>query len=205
MTDNYKAVVEYDIKRFLAGDPQEMAALAGLKIENNRIIVPLFNEKFTLDILNGAIRSLTKPEQEPTSYQKMFILHHLLETKPQAQLSGEYVTIRSIKDAWVHEKAFENAGTKPLARAFSGRLADFIKVARQLGGQTAAGGDYSFILHALPLIPLQIIFWDGEEDIPAAANILFDKNITDFTHPEDVIGLGEAAADLIIAYGENLT
>ncbi|MDO4541288.1 MAG: DUF3786 domain-containing protein [Bacillota bacterium] len=200
--DNYAEVVKYDKKRFLQRDPLKMAANTRLKIQGDEIIAPLFNREFKVNIHTGDI---TAPNGEkPTSYQQMFIYHHLIEAKEGAELKGEYVTIAGIKDAWVHQRAFENAGTRPLAGEFSGRPQDFKKAGDILGAESISGGDGAFILKALPMIPLKIIFWDGEEGIPAAANILFDPSITDFTHPEDVIGLGEAAADLLIEQGKLL-
>ncbi len=48
---------------------------------------------------------------------------------------------------------------------------------------------------AFPCIPLQFIFWDGDDEFPAQANILFDKNITDFTHEETVVLIAEEGVD----------
>ncbi len=199
--DNYWAVAEYDKQRFLQGNAAVMAKNTRLHIEDNHIIVPLFLEYLTVDMKTGAINYQDKKREEPSVFQKMLIYHHLLEAREGAEITGDFITIRGVKDAWVHERAFENAGTKPLAQAFEGNLAAFKAVGKNMGLETAQGGDQSFILPALPMIPLKIIFWDGEEDIPAAANILFDPSITDFTHPEDVIGLGEAAAELFIKKG----
>ena len=40
---------------------------------------------------------------------------------------------------------------------------------------------------------LEVVFWDGDEEFPAQANILFDGDITDFLHEETVVCV---AADL---------
>jgi hypothetical protein len=36
-------------------------------------------------------------------------------------------------------------------------------------------------------MPIRFLFWDGDEEFPAQANILFDENITEFTHEETVV------------------
>ncbi|MBQ8184320.1 MAG: DUF3786 domain-containing protein [Lachnospiraceae bacterium] len=43
-------------------------------------------------------------------------------------------------------------------------------------------------------MPLTVVFWDGDEEFGAQANILFDGDITDFLHEETVVLL---AADLV--------
>lgn len=202
--DNYALVVQHDISRFLQKDPQKISEYTGLVIEKDHIIAPLFNEDFKVNIHSGEVTFARDNKGEPSSLQKMVILHHLVEVKESPILAGEYVTIAGVKDAWVHQRAFENAGTIPLAREFSGRVEDFATAGKNLGGEAVPGGDHAFILKAFPMIPLKIIFWDGEEGIPPAANILFDKNITDFTHPEDVVGLGEMGAALLIDQGKLL-
>lgn len=202
--DNYALVVQHDMSRFLQKDPQKIQEYTGLVIEGDYLIVPLFNQNFKVNIHSGEVTFAQPGNEEPTSLQKMVILHHLVEVKENPVLTGEFVTIAAIKDAWVHQRAFENNGTTPLAREFAGRTEDFVKAGKALGGQVITGGDHAFILKAFPRIPLKIIFWDGEEGIPAAANILFDKNITDFTHPEDVVGLGEMGAALLIDQGKLL-
>ena len=43
-------------------------------------------------------------------------------------------------------------------------------------------------------MPLTVLFWDGDEEFEAQANILFDADITDFIHEETVVCV---AADLV--------
>ncbi|MEG2638616.1 MAG: DUF3786 domain-containing protein [Clostridiales bacterium] len=198
--DNYELVVEYDKTRFLKKNPIKIAEYANLTIEDeNYIIVPHFNQEYAINLKTAAIFNTNDDSAPIPVMTRMVILHHLIEIKPHAKAANEFVTIHSLKDACVHEKAFNNRATIPLAKYFSNNLPSFIAAGKKLGGEISTGGDHSFILYAFPSIPLKFIFWDGDEEIPAAANILFDKNITDFTHPEDTIGLGEMGADLILS------
>ena len=49
---------------------------------------------------------------------------------------------------------------------------------------------------------LDVLFWDGDDEFPAQANMLFDSNITDFMHEENVVGVAsDAAAFLAEAAG----
>ena len=45
----------------------------------------------------------------------------------------------------------------------------------------------SFLLPAFACIPVKLMFWDGDDEFPAQANILFDKSATDFNHIESIV------------------
>ena len=34
---------------------------------------------------------------------------------------------------------------------------------------------------------MRYLFWDGDDEFPAQANILFDKNVVDFIHVESTV------------------
>ena len=56
-----------------------------------------------------------------------------------------------------------------------------------MGGTKEKYGDVSVRIQAFPKINLTYIFWDGDEEFPAKANVLFDKNIVEFVHEETVV------------------
>ena len=50
------------------------------------------------------------------------------------------------------------------------------------------------MLHAFDWMPVAVLFWDGDDEFAAQANLLFDADITDFIHEETVCCI---AADVI--------
>ena len=60
-----------------------------------------------------------------------------------------------------------------------------------LGGRPLPQGDAGYQILAFDCMPLQFIFWDGDDEFPAQANILFDADITDFLHEETVVCVGD--------------
>ena len=69
---------------------------------------------------------------------------------------------------------------------------------RRIKGKQERFGDVSFTLQAFPKISLTYIFWDGDEEFPASANILFDDQIANWTHPESVPVLAETGTRKLI-------
>ena len=40
---------------------------------------------------------------------------------------------------------------------------------------------------------MRVLFWDADDEFPAQANLLFDKNATDFIHVESVVTIASQA------------
>jgi len=73
--------------------------------------------------------------------------------------------------------------TDPLGKTFGGDYLIFSETMCKLGGVfdgKLRSDRYSWLLKALPKIPLQIIYNDGDDEFPCEVQILFDKNATRF-------------------------
>ena len=73
--------------------------------------------------------------------------------------------------------------TDPLGKTFNGDYVTFSETMCRLGGVfngKLKSGGYSWLLKALPKIPLQIIYNDGDDEFPCEVQILFDKNASLF-------------------------
>ena len=51
-----------------------------------------------------------------------------------------------------------------------------------MGGQKLSHSDAGYELLAFSCIPVRFLFWDGDDEFPAQANILFDKSATDYIY-----------------------
>ena len=73
--------------------------------------------------------------------------------------------------------------TDPLGKTFGGDYVTFSETMCRLGGVfdgKLRSDRYSWLLKALPKIPLQIIYNDGDDEFPCEVQILFDKNAARF-------------------------
>jgi hypothetical protein len=50
-------------------------------------------------------------------------------------------------------------------------------------------GDVSVLVRALPLVPIALILWRGDEEFPPEGNILFDRSIIGLFSAEDIAWL----------------
>jgi hypothetical protein len=65
-----------------------------------------------------------------------------------------------------------------------------LKVATEMYGAVPfTQGDVSVVVTALPLVPVALILWKGDEEFPAEGNILFDRSIIGILSAEDIAWL----------------
>lgn len=73
------------------------------------------------------------------------------------------------------------------ADAFSGKVEQLWNVCQQMGGrrpEILAGADVAWEFDVFPFFPVQLRFWDKDEEFPAQIKLLWDKNALKFMHFE---------------------
>ena len=93
-------------------------------------------------------------------------------------LGQEWVTGKGIPGG---DLFFQGPHEMPLAALkehFGSNPELIIDAGKRLGGEPAEFGDASIRLQALPRLPMVIAIWQGDDEFPANASILFDKSIS---------------------------
>ncbi|HJB28148.1 MAG TPA: DUF3786 domain-containing protein [Candidatus Blautia faecavium] len=201
--DQYKEVCEKWRKEFLAMDVEAAAQkLTGILVTEEEIRLTYFKEPCAISRVTGKAKNL-KTGEEIEDFRNLMILYHLFYySKEVPFLSGEWVPFRQLKTAGIFDQAYRKMVLEPLAKKFSGKLDLLEKAAEGLGYEKKSYGDISVEIPVFDCLSLILIFWDGDEEYPAQANFLFDKNIIDFTHPETVVLIAEESAARVIQAGE---
>ena len=119
--------------------------------------------------------------------EQVLILHYMIGTK--GAVSGNWVAYREIPGAAFYFSAFVKRAIDPLKKIFGDDASRLGPVAEILGGAPIDAGDAAFEFKVLPKAPIQVILWEGDEEFPSEANILFDDTIGDILPPEDIAWL----------------
>jgi hypothetical protein len=114
-------------------------------------------------------------------------------------LSGNWVSYREIPGASFYYSAFVKRAVDPLKNTFGQNTEGLLKAGKLLGGRPIDTGDVGYEFRLLPNVPLRIILWAGDDEFAAAANILFDKNISGILSPEDIAWLAGMLVYRLIA------
>lgn len=193
---NYEKVFQHFQTLFLEKNIDETAKILQLKTDREYLYVLFFYEICRVKKATGEI--VGEKEQEISVMDRLTIMHHLCCYEKFAQESNRKVPFREIKEAAVFEMAYNRMALEPLKKAFQGHGNELLKAGLKIGGTQEKFGDASITLQAFPKISLTYIFWDGDEEFSAAANILFDNRITQWTHPESVPVLAETGTRRLI-------
>lgn len=79
--------------------------------------------------------------------------------------------------------------TGPVIERFSGDLDGFRKAAEALGGRRLDLADAAYSFAVLPKVPVQILFWDKDEDFEAGVSVLFDRSVERHFAADGIWGL----------------
>ena len=140
---------------------------------------------------------------EPTIWVKIFLLIYLTRASGRRP-SGEWVAYRELPNTVSKSKSFEACGAR-IAAQFDGDRAGLEQAARRLDGEPTVFGSapVCYRFQALPRVPLLLLFWDREEEFPARASLLLDRQVLDYLDQEALVFLAEAFASRLL--GEDLS
>jgi hypothetical protein len=188
---NYEMLCEDWRKRFLTMDQNDICArLPEVKMKDEHLTLWHFGRQFAVNRTDGAITVLS--DDKPVDITpKMNIYTLFWYCSPDALLSGEWAAFRELKDGAPFSTAFQNGIAEPLAATFTGNENRLISAVQKLRGQRLQ--DNGFVIPAFDCIPVKLHLWDADDEFPAQANILFDKNATDYIHIESIVTIASEA------------
>lgn len=204
LADNYIKLCDIWREKFLTWDHEAAMKNVGLAdgIHEDCLELDYFGVPFRIDRKTGVITDTTDPGKVQSFNTQMCLYHLLYYAVDKPKLSGQWVPFRDVPTTGVFDGAYQKTIIEPFAKVFSGRTEALKRAGEKLGFIPLNYGDVSFQAEAFRCLPLRIIFWDGDDEYPAQANMLFDYHITQFTHPETVVCLaGQFASRLIHAAG----
>ncbi len=125
-------------------------------------------------------------------------LLHYLVMADGTPAADRWVSFRGLPDGLFYAQAFAGHEEAIVAQRYGADLAAFRAAAAGLGGQPLDLADASFRFQALPRLALAALLWEGDEEFPARAHILFDEHAGHYLPTEDLSGLGDWLAHRLI-------
>ncbi|MDK2943079.1 MAG: hypothetical protein PWP56_2592 [Acetobacterium sp.] len=197
--DNYKNVCEYWRLKTLETDFRERYVALGLPGYNdNNLPITYFGVDYEINRSDAKIHSIEKPEEELDFCTQSAIYHLFYFSKKAPRNSNNFIPLHELRGAAPFSPAFKKSTLNPFAKTFEGKTLQLIETGEKLGFERLSNSDAGFQAMAFTCMPIQFLFWDGDDELPAQATILFDEKITDFTHEETVIGIGSDLVNRLI-------
>ena len=188
------------VQRFRALNPPEAASWAkDVQWNGKEFGLRLLSRGYAVSHPEYAIRALDGKDVPPLP-QQIFLLRYLLET-PVTAPTGAWKTFRELPWGELYHIPYTGRILKRAAFAFGPRLSDFRTACEKTGGIPVEQGDAGFEFAFIGNFRMRIYVWEGDEEFPPGAQILYSDNFgAGFTAEDRVV----AAEILISAIRKNM-
>ena len=119
-------------------------------------------------------------------------------------LTGKQIPFRDLPGGLVYYPTFIKRTIEPISEFFGKDQGVLIGVGKMLGARPGETGDASLVIDAFARVPINIILWQGDDELKAEVNILFDANILDYLTSEDVTIVCETITWRLINYAKKV-
>ena len=181
---NYDQVIENWRLKFLEMDQEELIRKFQLAADEEFLYIIYFSKRFRIDRKNGFI---TENGKSPGFDTVMNIYNTFYYSAAHPVASGNLVAFRQVKRVYPFEAAYRRTIISRLQELFAGKKEELRKACEALGGTLLPQGDVGYVLPVFPFLNIAVLFWDKDEEFEAQANMLFDSEITEFMHEENVV------------------
>ena len=181
---NYDQVIENWRLKFLEMDQEELIRKFQLEADEEFLYIIYFSKRFRIDRKNGFI---TEDGKSPGFDTVMNIYNTFYYSAAHPVASGNLVAFRQVKRVYPFEAAYRRTIIFRLQELFAGKTEELRKACEALGGTLLPQGDVGYVLPVFPFLNIAVLFWDKDEEFDAQANMLFDSEITEFMHEENVV------------------
>lgn len=190
--ENHKEEVPFSHYEELFGNLDPMAAMeriSGLKWDGKEFRVCLLGREFAIAHPVYAIRALDGGAIPPLPTQT-FLLRYLLEGKTVAAM-GNWLTFREMPWGELYIKPYTGRVLTRAAFTLGTRLDAFRKAAAAMGAKEVSHADAGFRFHLIGGYEMQILVWEGDDEFPPSAQVLYSDNFVDGFHAEDRVVAGD--------------
>ena len=119
-----------------------------------------------------------------------FLLRYLLESKAVAW-SGQWKTFREMPWGEMYITPYTGRVLTRAAFTFGFRLAAFRAACEKMGATAVKHGDAGYAFELVPGYRMQILMWEGDDEFPPNAQVLYSDNFADGFGAEDRVVAGD--------------
>ena len=126
---------------------------------------------------------------EPSSFTQSLILTYLA-TADGTTPSSRWVGFRELPDGLFYVQAFQGYTGGRLVRELGDGIETFRRAAGALGGEPLEIGDAGYVFTVLPRVHMAIVYWEGDEEFPSQARVLFEDTAARYMPTDGLAILG---------------
>ncbi len=189
MCSGYEQIYENLLPKLSECDFSEVAGRLGLALRpDGSISVNFLGREYEI-----SSRGVNPTDGKPVNINNRSVLAYYALSKGTGEPAFSYVPVSSLTGTKVVFSSNLKWMAGSLGEIFSENYEKFSETMRRLGGVFSGklnSGGYAWLLDVLPKIPLQIVYYDSDDEFPCEVQILFDKNASRFMEFECLAFLG---------------
>lgn len=197
---------EHYLEAFRKADPMEIAERCGVPYDKNAgtFSIRLMGVNYTVawpsyEILHEKEERIGYYPLETRANARILLLRFLTEGGA-APTTGKFLTYREVPWGEVYFKQFQGRCLFRLAFGFGNKLQVFRQIMERVGALPIGSGDAGYDLEFMPGLQVRLILWEGDDEFPPSAQILFSDNFpVAFTQGEDMAVVGDVTIDMLKA------
>ena len=198
--ENHKEEVPFAFyeEKFRALAPASVPErLKDVSWDGKEFTVTLLGRTFAIAHPEYAIRALDDGKLPPLPTQT-FLLRYLLESRDVAW-SGSWKTFREMPWGEMYIKPYTGRVLTRAAYTFSFKLDAFRAAAEKMGAEAVKHGDAGYRFVLIGGYQMQILVWQGDDEFPPNAQVLYSDNFAEGFAAEDRVVAGDILISTIKA------
>lgn len=190
--ENHKEEVPFSFyeEKFRALQPENVLnRLPGVTWDGKEFNLTLLGRDFAISHPDYAIRALDGGTLPPLPTQT-FLLRYLLESRDVAW-KGEWKTFREMPWGEMYITPYTGRVLTRAAFTLGTRIGKFRTAAEKMGAEPVPHGDAGFRFTLVGGYEMQILVWEGDEEFPPSAQVLYSDNFAEGFAAEDRVVAGD--------------
>ena len=175
--------------RFRSLDPLEASERTQTKWDGKEFYLTLLGREYAIAHPDYVIRATDGGAVPPLPVQT-FLLRYLLESKKTPWL-GQWKTFREMPWGEMYIKPYTGRVLTRAAFTFGTRLNAFNQAAEKMGATPVSHGDAGWEFDLIGDYRMRILVWEGDDEFPPNAQILYSDNFAQGFAAEDRVVAGD--------------
>ena len=190
--ENHKEEVPFSFyeEKFRELNPADaVTRLQDIKWDGKEFYVNLLGREYAISHPTYAIRAVDGGALPPLPVQT-FLLRYLLESKTVVW-NGQWKTFREMPWGEMYIKPYTGRVLTRAAFTLGTRVAAFKAAAEKMGATALKHGDAGYQFNLIGNYQMQIMVWEGDEEFPPNAQVIYSDNFETGFAAEDRVVAGD--------------
>ncbi len=156
--------------------------------EEGNFCLTFFWREYIISADDFAVRRADTNDEQPSFIQSLILTY--LVTADGTTPSSRWIGFRELPDGMFYVQAFQGYTGGRLVRELGGGIEVFRRAAEALGGVPLEIGDAGYVFTVLPRMHLALVYWEGDEEFPSQARVLFEDTTAHYMPTDGLAILG---------------